>query len=99
MTDLYLKNDERESVSGLEHSKKDKAVLDTIAWLQKYLAAEVAGRDLYVEQAKTLKDPILVQALKSFASTENGHIVNIKEKITELGGTPNPIHDIREARA
>ena len=98
MTDLYLKNDERESVSGLEHSKKDKAVLDTIAWLQKYLAAEVAGRDLYVEQAKTLKDPILVQALKSFASTENGHIVNIKEKITELGGTPNPIHDIREAQ-
>jgi formate/nitrite transporter FocA (FNT family)/rubrerythrin len=98
MTDLYLKNDERESGSSSGHSKNTKAVQDTIALLQKYLAAEVAGRDLYVEQAKTLKDPILVQALKSFASTESGHIINIREKITELGGTPNTLNSIREAQ-
>ncbi len=98
MTDLYLKNDERESGSSAGHSKNTKAVQDTIALLQKYLAAEIAGRDLYVEQAKTLKDPILVQALKSFASTESGHIINIREKITELGGTPNTLNSIREAQ-
>ena len=69
MTDLYLKSDERESGSSFGHSTNTKAVQDTITLLQKYLAAEVAGRDLYVEQAKTLNDPILVQALKSFAST------------------------------
>ncbi len=96
MTDLYLKNDESESDSG--NLKNTKAVQDTIAWLQKYLAAEVAGRDLYIEQTKTLKDPILVQALKSFASTESGHIINIREKITELGGTPKSLNEIREAQ-
>ena len=80
MTDLYLKSDESESGSSSGHSKNTKAVQDTIDLLQKYLAAEVAGRDLYVEQAKTLKDPILVQALKSFASTESGHIINIRKK-------------------
>ncbi len=73
---------------------KDKE--NTIGLLQKYLVAEVAGRDLYVEQAKTLKDPILVQALKSFASTESGHIINIREKIAELGGESKPLHEIRE---
>ncbi|MHB1661586.1 MAG: formate/nitrite transporter family protein [bacterium] len=93
MTDLYLKNDGNES--GL---KKSIDIKDTINLLQKYLAAEVAGRDLYMEQAKTLKDPILVQALKSFASTESGHIVNIREKIEELGGTPKPLNEIREAQ-
>ena len=98
MTDLYLKNDERESGSSSGHSKNTKTAQDTIALLQKYLAAEIAGRDLYVEQAKTLKDPILVQALKSFASTESGHIINIREKITELGGTPNTLNSIREAQ-
>jgi formate/nitrite transporter FocA (FNT family)/bacterioferritin (cytochrome b1) len=96
MTDLYLKNDENESGSG--NLKNTKAVQDTIAWLQKYLAAEVAGRDLYIEQTKTLNDPILVQALKSFASTESGHIINIREKITELGGTPKHLQEIREAQ-
>ncbi len=98
MTDLYLKSDERESGSSFGHSTNTKAVQDTITLLQKYLAAEVAGRDLYVEQAKTLNDPILVQALKSFASTESGHIINIREKITELGGTPNTLNSIREAQ-
>ncbi|MDA8158859.1 MAG: formate/nitrite transporter family protein [Deltaproteobacteria bacterium] len=96
MTDLYLKNDENESGSG--NLKNTKTVQDTIAWLQKYLAAEVAGRDLYIEQTKTLNDPILVQALKSFASTESGHIINIREKITELGGTPKHLQEIREAQ-
>ena len=96
MTDLYLKNDESES--GLGKPKNTKTAEDTIAWLQKYLAAEVAGRDLYIEQTKTLKDPILVQALKSFASTESGHIINIREKITELGGTPRHLNEIREAQ-
>ncbi len=96
MTDLYLKNDESES--GLGKPKNTKSAEDTIAWLQKYLAAEVAGRDLYIEQTKTLKDPILVQALKSFASTESGHIINIREKITELGGTPRRLNEIREAQ-
>ncbi len=96
MTDLYLKNDESES--GLGKPKNTKSAEDTIAWLQKYLAAEVAGRDLYIEQTKTLKDPILVQALKSFASTESGHIINIREKITELGGTPRHLNEIREAQ-
>ena len=96
MTNLYLKNDEREGGSG--KPKNTKAVEDTIVWLQKYLAAEVAGRDLYIEQTKTLKDPILVQALKSFASTESGHIINIREKITELGGTPRHLNEIREAQ-
>jgi formate/nitrite transporter FocA (FNT family)/bacterioferritin (cytochrome b1) len=96
MTDLYLKNDESES--GLGKLKNTKSAEDTIAWLQKYLAAEVAGRDLYIEQTKTLKDPILVQALKSFASTESGHIINIREKITELGGTPRRLNEIREAQ-
>lgn len=96
MTDLYLKNDESES--GLGKLKNTKSAEDTIVWLQKYLAAEVAGRDLYIEQTKTLKDPILVQALKSFASTESGHIINIREKITELGGTPRHLNEIREAQ-
>jgi formate/nitrite transporter FocA (FNT family)/bacterioferritin (cytochrome b1) len=96
MTDLYLKNDESES--GLGKPKNTNAADDTIAWLQKYLVAEVAGRDLYIEQTKTLKDPILVQALKSFASTESGHIINIREKITELGGTPWRLNEIREAQ-
>ena len=93
MTDLYLKSDVNES--GL---KKSIDIKDTINLLQKYLAAEVAGRDLYMEQAKTLKDPILVQALKSFASTESGHIINIREKIEELGGIPKPLNEIREAQ-
>jgi len=93
MTDLYLKSGVNES--GL---KKSIDIKDTINLLQKYLAAEVAGRDLYMEQAKTLKDPILVQALKSFASTESGHIVNIREKIEELGGIPKPLNEIREAQ-
>ncbi len=96
MTDLYLKNDDNESAS--EKAHHTKAVEDSIALLQKYLTAEVAGRDLYTEQAKTLKDPILVQALKSFASTESGHIINIREKITELGGTPKSLNEIREAQ-
>lgn len=68
----------------------------TIELLQKYLAAEVAGRDLYLEQAATIKNPDIVQVLKSFASTESGHIVNIREKITELGGTPLTVHAIKE---
>jgi|GEM_PF-214414 len=93
MTDLYLKSGVNES--GL---KKSIDIKDTINLLQKYLAAEVAGRDLYMEQAKTLKDPILVQALKSFASTESGHIINIREKIEELGGIPKPLNEIREAQ-
>ena len=71
---------------------------NTIDLLQKFLAAEVAGRDLYLEQAKTLKDPDLVQALKSFASTETGHIVNIRDKITELGGTPLTVHAIKDVQ-
>ena len=57
MTDLYLKNDESGSGSG--SLKNTKATHDTIGLLQKYLAAEVAGRDLYIEQTKTLKDPFL----------------------------------------
>ncbi len=83
----------------IDHDIKVKGTKDkenTIGLLQKYLVAEVAGRDLYVEQAKTLKDPILVQALKSFASTESGHIINIREKIAELGGESKPLHEIRE---
>ncbi len=96
MTDLYLKNDGNESGPG--KTRNTKAAKDTIALLQKYLAAEVAGRDLYDEQAKTLKDPTLVQALKSFASTESGHIINIREKIAELGGTPRPLNEMREAQ-
>lgn len=88
MTHLYLKPDEKDV---------DKSnIKDTITLLQKYLAAEVGGRDLYMEQSKTLKDPILVQALKSFASTESGHIINIREKITELGGTPKSLNEIRD---
>ena len=90
MTDLYIKHDDKDN-------DKNK-IKETILLLQKYLAAEVAGRDLYMEQAKTLKDPTLVQALKSFASTESGHIINIREKITELGGTPKPLDEIREAQ-
>jgi formate/nitrite transporter FocA (FNT family)/rubrerythrin len=93
MTDLYLNTAVNES--GLNKSIDIK---DTISLLQKYLATEVAGRDLYLEQAKTLKDPILVQALKSFASTESGHIINLREKIEELGGTPKSINEIREAQ-
>ncbi len=97
MTDLYLKTGENEN--GLKKSKNTEvAAGTTVALLQKYLAAEVGGRDLYMEQTKILKDPILVQALKSFASTESGHIINIREKITELGGTPKPLREIREAQ-
>ncbi|MDA8272931.1 MAG: hypothetical protein M0Z72_04240, partial [Deltaproteobacteria bacterium] len=61
MTDLYIKHDDKDN--------DKKKIKETILLLQKYLAAEVAGRDLYMEQTKTLKDPTLVQALKSFAST------------------------------
>ncbi len=90
MTDLYINYDDK------DNDKKE--MRETILLLQKYLAAEVAGRDLYMEQAKTLKDPTLIQVLKSFASTESGHIINIREKITELGGTPKPLDEIREAQ-
>ena len=90
MTDLYIKHDDKDN--------DKKKIKETILLLQKYLAAEVAGRDLYMEQAKTLKDPILIQALKSFASTESGHIINIREKITELGGAPKSLDELREAQ-
>lgn len=105
MTDLYMKNDGNESTfknsirnQPRKQLKNQIDTKDTINLLQKYLAAEVAGRDLYMEQAKTLQDPNLVQALKSFASTESGHIINLREKIEELGGTPKSLNEIRDAQ-
>jgi formate/nitrite transporter FocA (FNT family)/rubrerythrin len=90
MTDLYMKYDDKDI--------DKKKIKETIELLQKFLVMEVGGRDLYMEQAKTLNDPTLVQALKSFASTESGHIINIRDKITELGGTPKSLNEIREAQ-
>ncbi len=62
--------------------------------LQKFLNAEIAGRDLYLQQSKNINDPSLIQTLKSFASTESGHIINIRDKITELGGKPHSISEV-----
>ncbi len=64
--------------------------------LQKFLNAEIAGRDLYLQQSKNINDPSLIQTLKSFASTESGHIINIRDKITELGGTPHSVSEVSD---
>ena len=42
MTDLYIKHDDKDN--------DKKKIKETILLLQKYLAAEVAGRDWYMEQ-------------------------------------------------
>ncbi|MHB1679725.1 MAG: formate/nitrite transporter family protein [bacterium] len=67
-----------------------------IELLQKFLNAEIAGRDLYLQQSKNINDPSLIQTLKSFASTESGHIINIRDKITELGGTPHSVSEVSD---
>ncbi|MHB1665180.1 MAG: hypothetical protein ACYCT7_07970, partial [bacterium] len=64
--------------------------------LQKFLNAEIAGRDLYLQQSKNINDPSLIQTLKSFASTESGHIINIRDKITELGGKPHSVSEVSD---
>ena len=64
--------------------------------LQKFLDAEIAGRDLYLQQSKNINDPSLIQTLKSFASTESGHIINIRDKITELGGKPHSVSEVSD---
>jgi len=64
--------------------------------LHKFLNAEIAGRDLYLQQSKNLDDPSLIQTLKSFASSESGHIINIRDKITELGGKPRSVSEVRD---
>ena len=67
-----------------------------IELLHKFLNAEIAGRDLYLQQSKNLDDPSLIQTLKSFASSESGHIINIRDKITELGGKPRSVSEVRD---
>jgi formate/nitrite transporter FocA (FNT family)/rubrerythrin len=67
-----------------------------IELLHKFLNAEIAGRDLYLQQSKNLNDPSLIQTLKSFASSESGHIINIRDKITELGGKPRTVSEVRD---
>ncbi len=63
-------------------------IISKLNWLY---SLELSQVDLYLAQSRQIPDLYVKQTLKRVAEIEQGHVENVREKITQLGGKPTVI--------